>query len=119
MDSKNFAIGILSTTAVILLVGLVLLETRPQPAYGFGMNAEGGDYLLLTGQMEPAEELLYVIDAASQKLIVYRFDVNRRQINVASGEKLDQLRTRDSGPAERKDPGNRGSGRGSRGRRGR
>ncbi|MCP4248761.1 MAG: hypothetical protein GY778_17090, partial [bacterium] len=78
-DSKNLAIGVLSTTAVILLVGLILLHSRPEPAYGFGMNAQGGDYLLTTGQMQPSQELLYVIDAALEKMLVYRFDMNRKQ----------------------------------------
>ena len=56
MDTKNFAIGVLSTTAVVLFVGLILIHTRPQPAYGNAMNAQGGDYVLITGQLQRNEE---------------------------------------------------------------
>jgi hypothetical protein len=115
MDSKNFAIGVLSTTAVILFVGLLVVQSRPEPAYAFGMNAQGGDYLLTTGQMQPAEELLYVIDAASQKMLVYRFDINTRQIIRASGEDLDKLRQRTGDSSDTtKRRGTRGRGRGGR-----
>lgn len=114
MDSKNLAIGILSTTAVILLVGLILVQTRPEPAYGFGMNAQGGDYLLTTGQMQHSQELLYVIDAALEKMLVYRFDINRRQIRVGRPVYLDKMRQQAS-----PDSGASGKARPSRGRRGR
>lgn len=92
MDSKNFAIGILSTTAVILLVGLVLVQSRPEPAYAFGMTARGGDYLITTGQLQPSQELLYVLDAASEKMLVYRFDMSRKQIAIVTGESLAKYR---------------------------
>ncbi len=115
IDSKNLAIGVLSTTAVILLVGLILLHSRPEPAYGFGMNAQGGDYLLTTGQMQPSQELLYVIDAAEEKMLVYRFDLNRKQIRMGRMYNLAKMRqnaAKDSGGSSKE-------GSGSRGRRGR
>ena len=99
MDNKNFTIGILSTTAVILLVGLLLVQTRPEPAYGFGMNAQGGDYVLITGQLQRNEEILYVIDAASQKMIAYRFDINSNTIQVGDAENLAKLKGGDDAAA--------------------
>jgi len=84
MDSKNLAIGVLSTTAVILLVGLILVQNQPQPALAVGMNAQGGDYLLTTGQLSSSRELLYVIDAAQEKMLVYGFDINKQKIEVVS-----------------------------------
>lgn len=80
MDAKNFAIGILSTTAVILLVGLFVIHSRPEPVYASGMNAQGGDYLLTTGQLQDSEELLYVVDAQKKAMIVYRFNINTKRI---------------------------------------
>lgn len=110
MDSKNFAIGILSTTAVILLVGLVLVQSRPEPAYGFGMNAQGGDYLLTTGQLQPSQEVLYVIDAASERLLVYGFDMGRKQIAIVTGEDLAKHRdaSSDAGSSPPPSKGRRG-----------
>ena len=111
MDSRNFAIGVLSTTAVVLFVGLVLVQTQPEPAQAFGMNAQGGDYLLITGQLEPSEELLYVIDARSERMLIYRCDVNRRQIQRVSGQSLGQIREAAAPEAEKTD-NTRRSGRG-------
>ena len=116
MQSKDLAIGVLSTTAIILLVGLILVHTRPEPAYGFGMNAQGGDYLLTTGQLQPSLELLYVIDAAEDKMLVYLFDMNRRQIKQ-QGRVVNLARMREKSAG---DPGSRTPGAGAgRGRRGR
>ena len=112
MDSKNLAIGVLSTTAVILFVGLLVVQTRPEPAYAFGMNAQGGDYLLTTGQLQSSEELLYVIDARLQRLILYRFDINREQIKLTEGKELAKLTPTEEEPSdEPKTRGRRGRGR--------
>ena len=93
MDSKNLAIGVLSTTAVILLVGLLVIHTRPVPALADGMTVTGGDYLLTVGSVTKGdEELLFVLDAPLEKLITYRFDVNRKEIQVVQGIDLAELR---------------------------
>lgn len=100
MDSKNFAIGILSTTAVVLLVGLLLLNGAPPPAWGSGMTTDAGDYVLTVGQYEsPDEELVYVIDTPTEKLIAYRFNGGRQQIEIVQGIDLAELRQRNSQPA--------------------
>lgn len=100
MDSKNFAIGILSTTAVILLVGLLLLNGDPAPAWGSGMTTDAGDYVLSVGRYESEdEELVYVIDTPSEKLIAYRFNGGRQRIEVVQGIDLSELRQKDSPPA--------------------
>ncbi|MFQ5490882.1 MAG: hypothetical protein ACE5GE_09195 [Phycisphaerae bacterium] len=88
MDSKNFAIGILSTTAVILLVGLLVVQTQPQSVQANSMNAQGGDYLLITGQLQRNQEVLYVVDGASQKMIVYQYEINRKTIEPKHAENL-------------------------------
>ena len=100
MDAKNFTIGILSTTAVILLVGLFVIHSRPEPTYASGMNAQGGDYLLTTGQLQDSEELLYVVDAQSRRMIVYRFDINRKQIQYTFTKQLTALEGSDDDSAQ-------------------
>ena len=93
MDSKNFTIGILSTTAVILLVGLVVVNTRPDPAIAAGMTTTSGDYVLTVGTATIGnEEILYIIDAPAEKLIAYRFHGARREIEVVTGVDLKELR---------------------------
>jgi len=74
MDSKNLAIGVLTVTATILFVGLVIV------------NSIGGDYLVVTGQQRSERELLYVIDAGgrTERLAAYVFDRDRGQLVMAS-----------------------------------
>ena len=80
MDNKNLTIGVLSITAVILLVGLIIVHAQMPKAFASaGPGLESGDYVLATGQFEPDEDLLYVVDAVAQRLVVYRFDVRSRQ----------------------------------------
>ena len=80
MDSKNFAIGVLTTTAAILLVGVLVIHSQSSPALASGMTTDGGKYVMTVGAIEPAEDLVFVINATAQKMIVYRFDVGRSQI---------------------------------------
>jgi hypothetical protein len=92
-DSKNFAIGVLSTTAAILLVGLVITHSRPAPALASGMAASGGDYILTVGgTTQVDEQYLYVVDSTTEKMIVYRFDSSRGQIDIVQGMDLSELR---------------------------
>ncbi|UCG32070.1 MAG: hypothetical protein JSU68_10435 [Phycisphaerales bacterium] len=79
MDTKSFAIGTLSVTAVILLAALVILGQLPdaRPALGSGVAMAGGDYMILTGYYERNSELLYVIDTATKRLNAYAYDMSR------------------------------------------
>jgi len=99
MDNKNFAIGVLGITTVILLVGLVIVNSQPRAAFASsGPGVESGDYVLANGQfLHTTEELLYVIDSVTQRLIAYRFDVTSRQsFSPTDGIDLALLRDRAS-----------------------
>jgi len=98
MDKRDFTIGALSITAVILLVGLIIVNAHPQPAFAkAGVGVESGDYVLATGAYRIDEDLLYVIDAVAQLLIVYRFDVNTWQ-NFSPTDGVDLGALRKQGP---------------------
>lgn len=116
MNSKDLTIGVLSTTAVILLAGLFVVNSRPEPAYGFGMNAQGGDYLVTTGQLQESEELLYVVDARAKRMIVYRFDLNRGTITATDSAELSKLAGVGEDDSQKSGSNTRGQSRG-RGRR--
>lgn len=93
MDSRNFTIGVLSTTAAVFLSALVIINSRPDPALASGMTAAGGEYVLTVGLDASAdEELVYVIDSVAERLIVYRFDAVRQEIRIAQGIELSDLR---------------------------
>ena len=110
MDNKNFAIGILSTTAVILFVGLVVVQTRPAPAVAAGMANSGGDYELAVGSMDRGEEeVVYVIDAPQQRLVTYRFNANSGTVEILQGVDLTTIRGGDdSGQPQQPHRGGRG-----------
>ncbi|UCC29218.1 MAG: hypothetical protein JSU86_13560 [Phycisphaerales bacterium] len=93
VDSKDFVIGVLSTTAAILLVGILIINTRPEQAWADGMTTSGGQYVLTVGGVgSPDEEHLYVLDARAERLVAYRFNGNRQQIEIAQGIELKDLR---------------------------
>ncbi len=98
MDNKNFAIGILSTTATILFVGLVVIHTRPAAVLADGMTTRGGDYEMTVGAViKRDEELVYIINTPRQRMIAYRFNANTNQIDVYQGVDLAEIRAQAGG----------------------
>ena len=99
MDPRNFAIGVLSTTATILLVGVVLLYSRPNDVRADGMTVSGGGYIMTVGSLtRNDEDIVYVLDTATDKMLVYRFDAQRRQIEMLQGMDLAELRQDSKSP---------------------
>ncbi|MCH7994324.1 MAG: hypothetical protein IIB57_07755 [Planctomycetes bacterium] len=105
MDSKNFAIGVLSTTAVILLVGVLIIHSQSSPARAAGMTTEGGKYVMTVGAIEPAEDLVFVINATAQKMIIYRFDVGRSRIVRVERVDLKKMVDKSAASAKKKGKG--------------
>lgn len=98
MDKRDFTIGVLSITAVILLVGLIMVNTAARPAFAdAGVGVESGDYVLATGAHRIDEDLLYVVDCVAQRLIVYRFDVDTWQ-NFSPTDGVDLAAVKQQGP---------------------
>jgi len=83
MDSRNLALAVLTVTAAILFVGLVVVSTlSPQQAMAVGQMDRAGDYVVATGQLQDSTEVVYVTDAAEERLNVYVYDITRRQLQV-------------------------------------
>lgn len=106
LDRGTFGIGVLGLTACVLFVGFMLLSAQP-PAYGIGMNDRGGDYIMLTQQMSNSSEGLVIIDAAAQHMIVYQFDYNTKQLEIASQVRLADLPKPRDWEEEEPQPGRR------------
>lgn len=107
VDSKNFAIGVLSTTAMILLVGLVVVQTAPPSVRADGMTVAGGDYVVTVGaRTQTDEDYVYIIDVPAEKMIAYRFDTAKQQIEIVQGMDLSVLRQAPAKPEPGK-PGQR------------
>lgn len=105
MDQKNFAIGVLSTTAAIMFTGLIMIGTRPETANAAGMTTSGGEYIMTVGTTpQTDEEYLYVLDTGMQKMIVYRFDANRANMELVQGIDLSEFRKALNAPPQPKAP---------------
>lgn len=99
MSGKDFAIGVLTITATILFTGIVLMTSlKPEPAMAFGQTAMSGDYQLTTAQVDEITEVIYVLDAALQRLNLYGLNPDTNQIELI--QQID-LQTLQLGPAER------------------
>jgi hypothetical protein len=74
MDSKNLTIGVLSLTAVALLVSLIAVHGVPRAAVASEVSAFGGDFTVTVGRVTRDTELLYVVDNTTERLLVYGVD---------------------------------------------
>ncbi len=102
VDSRDFAIGVLSITAMILLVGVSLVSMQPAPAIASGMTVSAGSYTMTVGQAASVdEEFLYVLDGPAEKMIAYRFNTTRQTIDVIQGIDLSGLRAPAAGRGRR------------------
>jgi hypothetical protein len=78
---RDFAIGVLSVTAVILLTALLVGHAvLPRQAMAFAQSASGGGYLVTTSQLDDTAELLLILNTKTQQLNVYGFDVDTARI---------------------------------------
>lgn len=93
MDKRDFAIGILSTTAVVLFVGLLIVQSQPPPVRADGMTVMGGGYVMTVGKSAPTdEELVYIIHAGTDRMLSYRLDTTSRTIQRVQGIDLSEVR---------------------------
>lgn len=91
LDGKSLAIGVLAITACVLFVGFVLVLNTPA-AYGIGQLDRGGDYVMLTQQISTSNEGIVVVDAGSNRMVLYGFDFNQKRLTLADGFDLSRLR---------------------------
>ena len=81
MTGRDFAIGVLSVTAVILLVGLLVLQAgSPQAAMAIGQSGTVGNYVVATCQVDDQAEILSILDTTAQRLNFYRLDLMTNQL---------------------------------------
>jgi hypothetical protein len=88
-DNQNVAIGVLSVTAVILLVGLVLMGSLgSQQAQAGSQHDRGGDYVMLTSQWRPDQNLLWILDARNEVIVAYWFDKLKVRFDLVGVEAI-------------------------------
>jgi hypothetical protein len=92
LDARTFAIGVLSVTATVLFVGLLMLASTPRAAHGIGMVDRAGDYIVVTQQISNSLEGIVVLDAAAKRMNIYALDANTKRIGlIEQNIRLDQL----------------------------
>lgn len=93
-DRQNLTIGILSITATVLFVGVMVVMMLGQtPALAIGQTDRGGDYIMVTGQFTQNSELVYVTDAAAKRLNAYGYDTTRRDLILWDSQDLAKVFT--------------------------
>ncbi len=79
----NLTIGILSTTAVVLLMAVAAaFFCGERETLAFGQIDRGGDYIVVTGQFTLNSEVVYVTDAAARRLNMYSYDRTRQELRL-------------------------------------
>ncbi|MEP0847165.1 MAG: hypothetical protein HRF50_10155 [Phycisphaerae bacterium] len=105
LDGQSLAIGVLSVTACVLFVGLLIVTSLPKPALAIGQSDQSGDFKMLTQQISNSVEALVVIDAASKQMNYYWLDYSRKQLQlVQPNVPLDRLPGGGAAPEGRQAP---------------
>ena len=89
MDKKSFAIGILSLTATVLLMGNYF---APQPANAL-MTIKDRDFSLVTALTQQSGDSLYILDNRSGRVAVYSYDPSSRIIRPRAASDMSKLFT--------------------------
>ncbi len=80
LNRDSLAIGVLSITATIMLVGIFVIVSLPTPAMGLGQLDRGGDYVMLTYQFLANWELVMITDGAVGRMAAYFYNLNNQTI---------------------------------------
>jgi hypothetical protein len=79
MDRKSFTVGILSITALILVIAN--LVPMPQPAIA-AETVKDRDYQVVTARVQTGGEGLYIMDNKTGQVAVFTWDTGARQVRV-------------------------------------
>lgn len=82
ISRDTLAIGVLSITATILLVGVLVVVSMPTPAAAIGETDRGGDYVMVTSQFMNNWEVLFVTDGAVGRMAAYFYNLNNQTIQL-------------------------------------
>lgn len=84
MDKKTFAIGVLSLSAVILMVANYF---APQPAYAL-QTIKDRNFALVTATSQNGGDVLYILDNLSGRIAVFAYDPTQREMVPRAGGDL-------------------------------
>ena len=76
MDTKTYSIGILSITALILLIANLIAPT----ALHADMVIKDRDYQMITARIQSGGDAVYVVDNRSGQMGVFTYDLRSRSL---------------------------------------
>ena len=88
-DTQNVTIALLCVSAAILVTVAAFTYNADQARAG-GVASAAGEYIMFTGALSNATDLLYVIDLTKQRMIAYRFDPMKNTIQIQGRVDLGQ-----------------------------
>lgn len=92
MNGKDFTIGVLSVTAVVLFVGLVILQVHTPPAaVAMGQSMSAGEYIITTAQLDQTAEVIYVLNTEANRMVAYGFNAVAGRIEPIQQLDVDAL----------------------------
>lgn len=91
VDGKTFSIGVLSITACVLFVGLLLVPANDRPAYAESQTTRGGDFHMTTFRVADSRESIAVTDAAARRVLLYAWDGADRELVLQAGYDLSRF----------------------------
>lgn len=91
LDGKTFSIGILSITACVMFVGLLLAPGNTKPAYAEGQTTRSGDFHMTTFRVADSRESIVITDAAARKVLLYAWDGGDRELVLQAGYDLSRF----------------------------
>ena len=81
-NAENISLVLLAVTAAVLTGLLVGAYLHNEPAYAAAPSVSGGDYVMSIGGYDQDNEFVWVINMASNQLILYGIDINARSIRT-------------------------------------
>ncbi len=99
MNNKDFAIGVLTVTATVLLTAVLVLSVlAPKQVQAYAQLDKGNGYTMYTVQVSDSNEQLHVINHAAGLLNVYLFDINTNRLQRVQQIPLPPFETRQTAP---------------------
>ena len=83
ISAKDFAIGVLSVTAVILLATLLMINAFvPRQAYAIPQAGAAGNYVATAARLEETSEMLIILNTQQRLINAYGFNVQTGQVDL-------------------------------------
>lgn len=92
LTTRDFAIGVLGITAVILLAALLAVSAfLPRQAMAIAQMAGVGDFLVTTSRLDETAEILVILHTQRHLMNTYGFNVHTGRIEMVQQTDLERL----------------------------